>query len=507
MKLLSIVQESILTEGRKEDVYKKYWVEFQTLGAEYGDLEAQYKALIESFSDADPSGNNKYLDWMIKSQLEILKGNYKVPKNVNADDFIVNLINSFNKNQQRITQEFAKQKGFSKHVVDSPRDINVYNIRDLKIMTDMLDREKAAQQNLSDAYVLYENEKWLILSPKSYEASCKYGAGTKWCVASKKSTQHFQSYTNSGKLVFVIDKTDKAFTPGLPYNENPMYKMAVHYNSTNRSITIWNAPDKQIGSDLSYFFAPNIQTLIISFFNRSKEQIDTLWKDNIREIYDSFEGEDAESSFHNWRPYVSDAIYLDPPYDINYRLRVLPYNMFVDGDEGARTESLVVELVKDQTATSDEEVIDEWEEFLGFHNGNQVDYVYNIVDRIITEEVNNTIIFDILKNEVPAHKFTGGWTFTLNQGEEYDMIFGSNNESLSSLYWDKFDIRLTINTNDGTTNLDCKYYTDKGKTISKKYSDNYLFAINLPGIYADVRNLIDKLDADLSVFLKQTKDK
>lgn len=256
MRLLPIVKSYVLSEGRKEDVYDKYLSEYQSLGSEFADLETQYKALIESFVEADPSGNNKYLDWMVKHQLEILRGDYQIPSDVNADDFIVNLVLIFHNNLQHLTPNWAKIKGFPKKIADNPRDINNYNLRDMKLMIGILEREKSATQNVSDAHVLFENDRWLIISPKSYAASCKYGAGTKWCVASKKNPTHYQNYTVNGRLVFVIDKHNQDFTPGLPYNENPMYKIAVHYKPSSNSFTIWNAPDIQIGSNLSNFFRP-----------------------------------------------------------------------------------------------------------------------------------------------------------------------------------------------------------------------------------------------------------
>lgn len=278
MRLLTIVESHILTEGRKEDVYKKYWPEYQNLGAEYGNVESQFKELIDLFSEQDPSTNNKYLDWMVKSQLDVLRGTYPLPSEESAFDFICNLVITFHQNLTRITPEFAKQMGFPKKVVDNPRDINSYNVRDLKIMVGILKKHFNPIKNLSDADVLFENDKWLILSPKSYESACKYGAGTKWCVASKKTAEHYRSYTNRGRLVFVIDKNDKDFSPGLPYNENPMYKIAVHYQPSSNTFTIWNAPDKQIGTDLSYFFPPNIQSIITNYVTTPQEQRN--WREN-----------------------------------------------------------------------------------------------------------------------------------------------------------------------------------------------------------------------------------
>ena len=63
-KIKYIVIEQLLNEGRKEDAMKKF--------------PAVPAQIVDIFSQADPSGNNKYLDWMV-SQI---------------NTFIVNLIQS-----------------------------------------------------------------------------------------------------------------------------------------------------------------------------------------------------------------------------------------------------------------------------------------------------------------------------------------------------------------------------------------------------------------------------
>ena len=53
--LSQILESNLLLEGRKEDTIKKY-------GEEHSDL-------INLLSNVDPSGNNKYLGWMVKTAL------------------------------------------------------------------------------------------------------------------------------------------------------------------------------------------------------------------------------------------------------------------------------------------------------------------------------------------------------------------------------------------------------------------------------------------------------
>jgi hypothetical protein len=52
----------------------------------------------------------------------------------------------------------------------------------------------------------YEDDKWLIVIPKSYEASCYWGDGTEWCTAYKDSRNYYDQYTSDGQLFININK-------------------------------------------------------------------------------------------------------------------------------------------------------------------------------------------------------------------------------------------------------------------------------------------------------------
>jgi hypothetical protein len=57
--------------------------------------------------------------------------------------------------------------------------------------------------------VIFENEEYIILIPKTHKGSLKYGANTKWCTASKLSPTTFTNYSNRGLLFYVIRKKTK----------------------------------------------------------------------------------------------------------------------------------------------------------------------------------------------------------------------------------------------------------------------------------------------------------
>lgn len=60
-----------------------------------------------------------------------------------------------------------------------------------------------------DAELVFENSKWVVYVPKTYEASCKLGQGTRWCTATTDSDYYYEHYTYEGPLYININKSTK----------------------------------------------------------------------------------------------------------------------------------------------------------------------------------------------------------------------------------------------------------------------------------------------------------
>lgn len=69
-------------------------------------------------------------------------------------------------------------------------------------------KEKAAAVKSKDAEVFMDEPGFKVIIPKTHEASCLYGKGTKWCTASKEDTTHFESYSSRGPLFIILTKLD-----------------------------------------------------------------------------------------------------------------------------------------------------------------------------------------------------------------------------------------------------------------------------------------------------------
>lgn len=188
MIIKSEILYTVLTEGRVEDAKLKY--------------PGRDKS-IDVLSKSDPSGNNKYLNWMCRMVFE----QESIPKHV------IDAVTYFHNNVVRFEQ----------------KDINQY--KDLKqlLLAIEIAKSKVSKKEIKEAGVekIFENNNIIVLHPKTHAASCKYGSETRWCVTMKHDPSYFRHYSASGPLFFFIDKRRLESEPGLPRKQ--YWKVAAHY--------------------------------------------------------------------------------------------------------------------------------------------------------------------------------------------------------------------------------------------------------------------------------------
>ena len=203
----------ILIEGRVEDAQKYFenavgsWPVAEPGNpagvGEYTNLQG----VLDHFVSEDPSGNNKYLMWMIKTYIN---------EESTAPFEITSVVKRFHKNLDRLTPAFIMNMdvnfGPDSRIPTSPKNIDSYNdLETLERVMDEMDaiqtkkeKEKEAKEGVDK---LYEDDRWLLVKPNTYEGSCYYGSATKWCTASKDYPKHFEDYSKRGLLFYIIDKT------------------------------------------------------------------------------------------------------------------------------------------------------------------------------------------------------------------------------------------------------------------------------------------------------------
>ena len=202
MKFMSI----LLKEGRKEDLQKKYSEKFK----EYPE-QLDFVLSISDLIDY----NHKYTDFVLKH----------IHPNASADEVedVVGLVKDFDKYRS----QFPK------------KDINQYvSLNELENVINFVRTKKKDKELEGQAKKIYEKGDFVVIQPKTEEASCKYGSNTKWCVTSKGSG-HFGRYTSGRQgLYFIINKaksTNKKYS-----------KVAIHFDDTGEP-RYWDSQDSPMG--------------------------------------------------------------------------------------------------------------------------------------------------------------------------------------------------------------------------------------------------------------------
>jgi hypothetical protein len=138
MKLISI----LVKEGRKEDLKKKY-------SSKFDDEVLDFVLGISDLQDL----NHKYTDFILKA----LDTNSDIDMNV---DIAIGLVKDFDKYQSQLKK----------------KDINQYNsFTELETaLKPFIEKEKEKELE-KQADRIYEDNKFLVIKPKTEEASCKYG--------------------------------------------------------------------------------------------------------------------------------------------------------------------------------------------------------------------------------------------------------------------------------------------------------------------------------------------
>jgi hypothetical protein len=265
--ILNKIRE-VLTENRIDDVKKK----FPTLDP----------AIIDYFVTVDPSGNNKYLEWMAKAMTHRP-----------TTDSIMDIIDNYNWNDGYwedvasyigdIVKKFHQLLPYMVHTNEQGKkegttDLYLYKFTDsemihyLKFDIDRAQERKDKKDELkkykSEVDKIFDDKNWLVVRAKTWEASCHYGAGTKWCTTSRDTDSHFKRETDRQFLIYVINKNKTSDDPlykvawQIPYNRKINKYMRFELNGDWEvdwsKIKLWNAEDTNIANRLGSEYLPSV---------------------------------------------------------------------------------------------------------------------------------------------------------------------------------------------------------------------------------------------------------
>ena len=229
----------LIAEGRKEDLRKKYEEKF-SVDPDF--LETLDYALGHPFMSQT---NFKYGDFLLHN----LHPNSSVEEVVD----MVDLIKEFDRFQSALPE----------------KDINKYNNFTLSNAIKTHKEKSKSQQkkvDVSGAEKIYDDSNILIVKPLTYDASCKYGAGTRWCTTMANEPRYFNQYgKGDGQALYyiILKKFDR---------NNKFYKIAIH--KTNEGEIWYDSTDERMTDREKEVFslgAPKVIETIRDHWNKGKK--------------------------------------------------------------------------------------------------------------------------------------------------------------------------------------------------------------------------------------------
>jgi hypothetical protein len=121
---------------------------------------------------------------------------------------LVNIIKVFSEyigyNESKTIEKFIELN--EKNLI-TQKDLTTYKtIEELELQISLSDLKIVDKELEKQVLKLMETDEWLVLKPLSYQASVKYGSGTKWCTASKNESDYYFRYSKRGILIYCINK-------------------------------------------------------------------------------------------------------------------------------------------------------------------------------------------------------------------------------------------------------------------------------------------------------------
>ena len=185
-KWQNYLNEALLAEGRLEDAKDRY-------------PELNKRGYIDKMASEDPTNNNAYLGWMAKRLNDFFSmtqgaGEEQSSMREEHVEDIISITKQFHQNKQRLEKK------------------DIYQYRAYEDLKDALDalgqtrsqkRKFEKEQAMEGSEIIFEDENFFAIRPFTRQASCHYGANSKWCI-SARGNNYFDQYTSDGKgFVFV----------------------------------------------------------------------------------------------------------------------------------------------------------------------------------------------------------------------------------------------------------------------------------------------------------------
>ena len=251
-------KETLMAFMKADPTTRQTDEEIKKVGAYSQWVIKQYMNLQQSCEGYgyDPSPNSEWAKCLAESQRLFMEDLYKVTEDLLKFDYL------------KKTGKYTGEKDINKFqntqaLYDAIKD---FDVNKEELTTTKADRLR------DDVEVVHEDADWIVMIPKSKEASCHYGGGeSRWCTASK-SSNYYDHYSKQGPLYMIMRKDDAKKGP----NESRSHQF--HFESNS----FMNAEDRNV--DLATFF--NLYPELKPFFqDKFARYLDTNFGDKIEVRY------------------------------------------------------------------------------------------------------------------------------------------------------------------------------------------------------------------------------
>ena len=277
-------EEALLIEGRKDVALSR-----ATKGIDNDIFKEFASAQMERLLDADPSGKQKYANWLAgQINKEVFRSIDYIKDQLRTGMAVEDYVDSVKASVERAGREMARalpkyHKLAERNLID--KNINKYDEytdwsydvyqaqKEFEERERLKSMEAEAKQTIT---TLIDDPDYTLKRPESEAASCILGMGAKWCIAATKFENYFNKYTREGKGFYILELRH------LPLDDE-FRKTALQYDSDRGRYSddiepslIWNSPNEtQDEDDLRKAIRDNI---IMKGFWNSQENPKALKK-------------------------------------------------------------------------------------------------------------------------------------------------------------------------------------------------------------------------------------
>lgn len=211
--------------------------------------------LIEDLLSEAKADTEKFKQWLFNAEYDMAQTR-DLTKQEQEDNANL-LFNWFEKNRKNLK---SPQNDYY-YWIKKP---SVQGIDELnRLVSQASETQELKKKEREGANLIYSDNNWYVYYITNYEASCKYGANTKWCITGTKRwsngdgrSQWNQYEEQNIKMYFFIDKQN-----------NKKYALAVY---PNKEFEVFNEEDLE----LSYIpNAPKIKEIGVNYWDRDDKKL------------------------------------------------------------------------------------------------------------------------------------------------------------------------------------------------------------------------------------------